>query len=314
MIEVERLSKKFGDVTAVNDITFTGRPGIVTGFLGPNGAGKSTTMRMILGLDRPTSGRILVSGHQYSTTRAPLHAVGSLLDAKAVDKGRSARNHLRALAVTVGVGNTRVDEVLDMVGLSDVASKSAGSYSLGMGQRLGIGAALLADPEVIMLDEPVNGLDPDGIRWIRTLLREMASEGRTVFVSSHLMTEMEMTADHLIVIGRGRVLADMPMKDFIAEASTNRVRVSSPDSEQLCELIQSVGHAQVRRAGPGCLEVEGMSAPAIGDIVYDHHLHLHELVHVDASLEDAFMEMTKDSLEFHGDVQTHGTHNDRNAR
>lgn len=307
MIEVEGLTKKFGDVTAVDDITFTARQGVVTGFLGPNGAGKSTTMRMILGLDKPTAGTIRVNGRDYSTSKAPLHEVGALLDAKAADKGRSARNHLRALGATVGVGPKRVNEVLDMVGLADVAGHSAGSYSLGMGQRLGIGAALLADPDVIMLDEPVNGLDPDGIRWIRTLLRELAADGRTVFVSSHLMTEMEMTADHLIVIGRGRVLADMPMKAFIAEASANLVRIDSPDAGRIRDLIESQ-QVRVRHTDDGCLEVEGMTTVEIGELAYEHRLRIHELVRVNASLEDAFMEMTKDSIEYHADTPAHLTH------
>lgn len=313
MIEVEQLSKKYGDVTAVDAITFVARPGVVTGFLGPNGAGKSTTMRMILGLDRPTAGRVLVNRREYSTSKAPVHEVGALLDAKAADKGRNGRNHLRALGATVGVGKRRVEDVLEMVGLADVADKSAGSYSLGMGQRLGIGAALLADPDVVMLDEPVNGLDPDGIRWIRSLLRELAAQGRTVFVSSHLMTEMEMTADHLIVIGRGRVLADMSMKEFIAEASSNLVRVTSPDSERIRALIQSP-QVRVRQTSEGNLEVEGMTAARIGDLIYEHHLRVHELVRVDASLEDAFMEMTKDSLEFHGETHPHVPQNSERNR
>lgn len=313
MIEVEQLSKKYGDLTAVDAITFVARPGVVTGFLGPNGAGKSTTMRMILGLDRPTAGRVLVNGREYTTSQAPAHEVGALLDAKATDKGRNARNHLRALGATVGVGKRRVEDVLEMVGLADVADKSAGSYSLGMGQRLGIGAALLADPDVVMLDEPVNGLDPDGIRWIRSLLRELAAQGRTVFVSSHLMTEMEMTADHLIVIGRGRVLADMSMKEFITEASSNHVRVTSPDSLHLRALLQSP-QVRVRQTPEGNLEVEGMTAAQIGDLIYEHHLRIHELVTVDASLEDAFMEMTKDSLEFHGETHPHVTQNNEGNR
>lgn len=300
MIEIENLSKKFGEATAVDGITFTARAGVVTGFLGPNGAGKSTTMRMVLGLDKPSGGTVRVNGREYVNSSAPLHEVGALLDARAADKGRSARNHLRALGATVGVGPKRVDQVLHMVGLTEVAHKSAGSFSLGMGQRLGIGAALLADPEVIMLDEPVNGLDPDGIRWIRTLLRELADEGRTVFISSHLMSEMAMTADHLIVIGRGKILADTSMKNFIAEASSDLVRIDSPDQARFQQLFGS--GVKSRQTADGYLEIEGISAAAIGEIAYEHRLRLHELVRVEASLEEAFMEMTKDSIEYHGDV------------
>ncbi len=237
MIELRELTKIYGDKTAVDGITATVRPGVITGFLGPNGAGKSTTMRMIVGLDRPTSGTALVNGHPYVASRAPLAEVGALLDAKAVDGGRSARNHLLALGATVGIGARRVDEVLASVGLSEVAHKAARSFSLGMGQRLGIAAALLADPAVLLLDEPVNGLDLDGIQWIRELLGELAVEGRTVLLSSHLMSEMQLVADHLLVIGQGRILADTSITDFIAESSGGTVVVVSPDADTLAPLL-----------------------------------------------------------------------------
>lgn len=237
MIEVHELTKTFGDNVAVDNISFTVQPGIVTGFLGPNGAGKSTTMRMILGLDRPTSGHALVNGRSYTGSAAPISELGALLDARNADKARSARNHLRALGATVGLGSDRVDEVLEVVGLTDVARQKAGAYSLGMGQRLGIAAALLGDPKVVMLDEPVNGLDPDGILWIRHMLKDLAAEGRTVLLSSHLMSEMELTAEHLLVIGRGRIMADMPMHQFIAQATGNHVHVVSPDGTALRDLL-----------------------------------------------------------------------------
>ena len=304
MLEVRELTKKYGDVTAVDRLSFTVQPGIITGFLGPNGAGKSTTMRMILGLDRPTSGSALVNGRSYTGSTAPMAELGALLEAKAVDKGRSARNHLLALGATVGIGRSRVDELLDIVGLSDVAGKSAGSFSLGMGQRLGIASALIADPSIVMLDEPVNGLDPDGILWIRNLLRDLAREGRTVFVSSHLMSEMELTAEHLLVIGRGRILADMSMDEFIASASTQHVRVVTPDATALRDLL--VGPAvSVTSTAPGRLVIEGLTAERIGDVAAAHHLTLHALVPIEASLEDAFMKLTRDSVEFRGSTETH---------
>lgn len=310
MLEVQELTKRYGDVVAVDHISFTVQPGVITGFLGPNGAGKSTTMRMILGLDRPTSGRALINDHSYTTSRAPLAELGALLEAKAVDKGRSARNHLLALGATVGIGSARVDELLDVVGLADVARKPAGSFSLGMGQRLGIASALLADPRIVMLDEPVNGLDPDGILWIRTLLRDLAAEGRTVFLSSHLMSEMELTADHLIVIGRGRILADMSMADFIASSSTRHVHVASPDAARLGRLLARDG-VSISSRTPGHLEVEGMAAGLIGEIAASHQIVLHELATQDPSLEEAFMELTRDAVEYHGAATT--TLTDRKA-
>ncbi len=305
MIEVEDLTKKFGSgdkaVTAVDHVTFTVRPGVVTGFLGPNGAGKSTTMRSILGLDRPTSGRASVNGHEFRDAPAPLSELGALLEAKSVDKGRSARNHLLALGATIGAGASRVDEVLQLVGLTEVARKRAGGFSLGMGQRLGIAAALLGDPQTVMLDEPVNGLDPDGILWIRTLLKELAGQGRTVFVSSHLMSEMQLTAEHLIVIGSGRILADMPMTEFIRQSSQHRVRVVSPDAAQLRDLL--VGpEVAVTSDAPERLEIEGMRASEVGVIAARHGLVLHQLVDVAPSLEEAFMELTRDTVAYHGSV------------
>ena len=236
MISARHLTKRYGDKLAVDDLSFTVPPGVITGFLGPNGAGKSTTMRMILGLDAPTSGSVLVNGLPYAAHPRPLHEVGALLEARAVHTGRSARNHLLVMGATTGVGRDRVEEVIELVGLADVAGRRVGSFSLGMGQRLGIAAALLADPQTLILDEPVNGLDPDGIRWIRQLLKRLAEEGRTVFLSSHLMSEMALTADHVIVVGRGRLLRDQPMAEFIAGASADVVRVRSPHSPQLAEL------------------------------------------------------------------------------
>jgi len=257
MIELQQLTKKYGRTLAVDAVTFSVRPGVVTGFLGPNGAGKSTTMRMILGLDRPTSGVALVNGRPYVEAAAPLGVLGALLDAKAVDKARSARNHLLALGATVGLGARRVDEVLASVGLSEVAHRAAGSFSLGMGQRLGIAAALLGDPQVLILDEPVNGLDLDGIQWIRALLSSLAAEGRTVLLSSHLMSEMQLVADHLVVIGRGRILADTSMAEFIEESSTGTVTVVSPDASRLALLIAGAGVSLTSRQA-GAFDVRGL--------------------------------------------------------
>src|SRR4051812_23883620 len=237
MIEAHALTKRYGERTAVDDLSFTVRPGVVTGFLGPNGAGKSTTMRMIVGLDAPSAGRVTVSGRRYADHRAPLHEVGAMLEARAIHTGRSAYHHLLALAVTTGIPRGRVDELIDLVGLREVARKRAGTFSLGMGQRLGIASALLGDPDTGILDEPVNGLDPEGIHWIRNLLRGLAAEGRTVFVSSHLMSEMSLTADHLIVIGRGRLIADASVDTFIAMASAQIVRVRTPDAARFADLL-----------------------------------------------------------------------------
>jgi ABC-2 type transport system ATP-binding protein len=297
MIEANQLTKRYGAKTAVDGLSFTVRPGVVTGFLGPNGAGKSTTIRMILGLDAPTSGEVLVGGRRYRDLPAPLHEVGALLEARAIHPGRSAANHLLALARTHGIPRHRVAELIDLVGLRSVARRRAGTFSLGMGQRLGIASALLGDPATLVLDEPVNGLDPEGIHWIRNLLRGFAAEGRTVLVSSHLMSEMALTADHLIVIGRGRLLADMPMADFIAQASSAVVRVRSPHATRLRELLLGNG-VTVSSDGPGVLEVSGLTTDAIGDRAAVEGLTLHELSSRQASLEDAFMELTRDALEY----------------
>jgi ABC-2 type transport system ATP-binding protein len=298
MIEVRNLTKKYGDKTAVDDLSFTVRPGAVTGFLGPNGSGKSTTMRLILGLDAPTSGSATVNGRPYKEHARPLQVVGALLEARAVHTSRSAYQHLRALAATHGIGRRRVEEVVDMVGLREVARKRAGGFSLGMGQRLGIAAALLAEPDILFLDEPVNGLDVDGVRWIRELLTEHAAKGGTVFVSSHLMSEMAMTATHVIVIGRGRLIADVPTAQFIAQASQNVVTVRTPCTDALARHLTSPDVA-VKREGDDLLEVTGLSAAQIGQRAHELGLVLHELAPRQASLEDAFRDVTQDDVEFH---------------
>ncbi len=297
MIEATELTKRYGAKTAVDGLSFTVRQGVVTGFLGPNGAGKSTTMRMIVGLDAPTSGAVTVDGTRYRDLSAPLHRVGALLEARSIHPGRSAYNHLLALAQTHGIARARVDEVIELVGLQRVARKRAGTFSLGMGQRLGIASALLGDPDTLVLDEPVNGLDPEGIHWIRTLLRRLAGEGRTILVSSHLMSEMALTADHLIVVGRGRVLADMSTADFIAQASPAVVRVRSPHATRLRELLQAEG-VTIGSDEPGVLTVDGLSTDAVGERAAAHGLTLHELSTRQASLEDAFMELTRESVEY----------------
>ncbi len=299
MIEANGLTKDYGEKRAVDALTFTVEPGIVTGFLGPNGSGKSTTMRLILGLDRPTAGTVSVSGRSYRDFPAPLHEVGALLEARAVHTGRSAYNHLLALARTHGVPRRRVDELIDRVGLREVARKRVGQFSLGMGQRLGIAAALLADPEILILDEPANGLDPEGIQWIRNLLKELAAEGRTVFVSSHLMSEMALTAEHLIVIGRGRLIADLSVDEFLRSASKNIVRVRSPQAAALRDAIAGPD-VTVAAADDGSLEISGLSAEQVGEAAAAGGLVLHELTPVRASLEEAFMDVTRDEVEFHG--------------
>ncbi|TFV78194.1 ABC transporter ATP-binding protein [Blastococcus sp. CT_GayMR19] len=298
MIVASGLTKTYGSKTAVDGISFTVEPGRVTGFLGPNGAGKSTTMRMVLGLDRPTAGSVTVNGRRYADSPAPLREVGALLEAKAVHPGRSARNHLRWLAATNGIPVGRVDEVLDLVGLTEVARQRVGKFSLGMGQRLGIAVALLGDPRVVVLDEPVNGLDPEGIRWVRNLARRLAAEGRTVFVSSHLMSEMALTADHLVVIGRGRVLADCSMSDFIAEHAASYVLVRSPQRGEVADVLRRHG-LDVAVHEDDELRVQGLDAPSIGELVGKNGLYLHELTLVRSSLEDAFMTLTADSVEYH---------------
>jgi ABC-2 type transport system ATP-binding protein len=297
MIEVENLSKRYGDKIAVNGLNFTVQPGVVTGFLGPNGSGKSTTMRMIAGLDDPSTGRVKVNGATYRSARAPIAELGMLLEAKAVHTGRSARNHLLSLAQTNGVKRARVDEVIDMVGLREVAGKRVGGFSLGMGQRLGVAAAMLGDPGVVVLDEPVNGLDPEGVRWIRNLLKSLAAEGRTVFVSSHLMSEMALTATRLVVIGRGRLIADTTMDEFVANASSRSVTVRSPNAMQLRELLLGPG-VTVNSQEPDVLQVEGLTADRIGTIAWHARLPVFELAIQQASLEEAFMELTQDSVEY----------------
>ena len=307
MIEARDLTKKFGATLAVDHLSFTVQPGRVTGFLGPNGAGKSTTMRIILGLDHPTSGSATINGKPYAELTTPLRTVGALLEAKSVHSGRSARNHLLFLAQTQGLPSSRVDEMLDLVGLRPVANKRAGGFSLGRSQRLGVAAAMLGDPQILLLDEPVNGLDPEGVLWIRNLMKHLASEGRTVLVSSHLMNEMAVTADHLIVIGRGRLLANAATDEVIARGSGQSVRVRTPDPDRLTELITAEGGDAVRAAttanGDGAeqaplLTVTGIPAARVGELAASASVVLHELTPQLASLEDAFLELTSDSLEF----------------
>jgi ABC-2 type transport system ATP-binding protein len=302
MIEARGLTKRYGDKLAVDDLTFTVRPGVVTGFLGPNGAGKSTTMRMILGLDTPTRGSVTVNGRPYREHAAPLREVGALLDARSVHPGRSAYNHLLSMAQTSGIPKSRVDEVVEAVGLTSVARKRAGGFSLGMGQRLGIAAALLGDPRTVILDEPVNGLDTEGIRWIRSLLQGLAAEGRTVFVSSHLMSEMAMTAQHLIVIGRGRLIADAGTEELIAQAAPGVVRVRSTDPEALAALLRSPDVA-VSTDGDGALAVSGLSTDQVGRAAGAAGITLLELTAQQASLEEAFVDMTRDAVEFRAPAQ-----------
>ncbi len=297
MIEAEALTKRYGAKTAVDGLSFTVRPGRVTGFLGPNGAGKSTTMRLIVGLDAPTSGRVTVRGRRYADHPAPLAELGSLLEAKAVHTGRSAAKHLMALAHTHGIPRRRVAEVIDMVGLAEVAGKRVGGFSLGMGQRLGLAVALLGDPAVVMLDEPVNGLDPEGVRWIRDLLRRLAAEGRTVFLSSHLMSEMAQTADHLIIIGQGRLLADTTVPELLRAAGVGTLRVVSPEAARLRELLAGQGVA-IAAPAPDTLELTGLDGRRVGLTAAEHGIPLFELVPGQASLEDAYMELTRSTVEY----------------
>ncbi|MDG4863596.1 ATP-binding cassette domain-containing protein [Streptomyces sp. T-3] len=303
MIELDGLTKRYGEKVAVNDLTFAVRPGLVTGFLGPNGAGKSTTMRMMLGLDRPSGGDVLIDGRHYDQIKHPLKYIGALLDAKAMHGGRSAFNHLLCLAQSNGIPTSRVHEVLETVGLTAVAKKKAKGFSLGMGQRLGIAGALLGDPQILMFDEPVNGLDPEGIHWIRNLMKGLAAQGRTVFVSSHLMSEMALTAEHLVVIGQGRLLADTSMADFIKDNSRSYVRLRSPQQERLRDVLHEEGITVVE-AGNGTLEVDGVNSDRLGEIAAQHQLTLHELSPQQASLEDAFMQLTAESVEYHAHAQT----------
>jgi ABC-2 type transport system ATP-binding protein len=315
VIEVHDLSKRYGDKTAVDHLTFTVEPGRITGFLGPNGAGKSTTMRLILGLDRPQSGTATIDGLPYADLREPLRKVGALLEARAVHTGRSAYNHLLCLAQSQGLPRKRVDEALALVGLTEVAKKRAGGFSLGMGQRLGIAAALLGDPQVLILDEPVNGLDPEGVLWIRNLMKTLAGSGKTIFVSSHLMSEMAQTADHLVVIGRGRLIADESVDAFIARSSEHSVLVRTPQPAQLTKELERVsangnggtdgtdGPVTVTTADDGALIVRGMAAAEIGEKAAAARVVLHELTPQRASLEEAFMELTRESVEYHADLQ-----------
>ena len=300
MIEAVNLTKRYGSKTAVDNISFTVEPGTVTGFLGPNGAGKSTTMRMIMGLDKPTSGKATINGRPYRQLSAPLCEVGALLDAKGLHGSRSARSHLRQLAASNGIPAKRVDEVLDITGLTSVAKKRVKGFSLGMGQRLGIAAALLGDPGVLLFDEPVNGLDPEGVKWVRETCRRLAGEGRTVFISSHLMSEMAQTADHLLVIGRGRILTAGPVNDVIASATTDRVRVASPQATQLAELMAARNLA-ARPVGPSVLETTATTAAAIGELAAQGGIVLHELTTIHASLEEAYLTLTSDSVEYRTD-------------
>jgi ABC-2 type transport system ATP-binding protein len=298
MIELQGLTKRYGDKTAVDHLTFTVRPGVVTGFLGPNGAGKSTTMRMLLGLDNPTSGDVRIDGKHYAQLSEPLKYIGALLDAKAIHGGRTAYNHLLCLAQSNRIPRHRVDEVLETVGLTAVAKKRSKGFSLGMGQRLGIAGALLGDPEILMFDEPVNGLDPEGIHWIRNLMKGLAQQGRTVFVSSHLMSEMALTAEHLIVIGRGRLMADTSMADFIQKNSRSYVRVRTPQHEKFKDVLSGAGLA-VTVTEDGTFEVQNGDAAALGELAAQHQLVLHELSPQRASLEEAFMQLTAESVEYH---------------
>ncbi|TJZ46038.1 ATP-binding cassette domain-containing protein [Streptomyces piniterrae] len=298
MIELEGLTKYYGDTLAVDHLTFTVRPGMVTGFLGPNGAGKSTTMRMMLDLDHPTEGTVRIDGKHYRQLNDPLTYIGALLDAKAVHGGRSAVNHLLCLAQSNGIPRERVGEVLDTVGLTSVADKRSKGFSLGMSQRLGIAAALLGDPKILLFDEPVNGLDPEGIHWIRNLMKNLAAQGRTVFVSSHLMSEMALTAEHLVVIGQGRLMADMSMAEFIQQNSRSYVRMRSPEPERLLDVLHVEGIEAVA-VGNGSLEIDGVPADELGGLAARHQLVLHELSPQRASLEEAFMRLTAESVEYH---------------
>jgi ABC-2 type transport system ATP-binding protein len=308
MIEAVGLTKRYGSTVAVDELSFTIRPGVVTGFLGPNGAGKTTTMRLILGLDKPSAGTVTVGGKPYAQLASPMREVGALLDARAMHGGRSARSHLLCLAHTSGIPGSRVDEVLGIVGLTDVAAKRSKGFSLGMSQRLGIAAALLGDPQILMFDEPVNGLDPEGIRWIRTLMQSLAAEGRTVLVSSHLMSEMENTADHLTVIGRGRLIADCGISEFIAASQHQAVLVRALQPSALAAAIASAGGTTSAATntpgavGEGAIEVRGLTEDQVADLAFAHGIRLHHLSTSKASLEQAFMELTAHSVEFQADL------------
>ena len=298
MIEIDGLTKRYGDKTAVDGLSFVVEPGVVTGFLGPNGAGKSTTMRVIAGLDRPTAGTVRVNGKRYPGCAAPMSELGILLDAKSVHPGLSARNNLLALARTAGIGRRRVDEVIELAGLAEVAGSRAGGFSLGMGQRLGVAAALLGQPRTVVLDEPVNGLDPDGVRWIRMLLRSLAEEGRTVFLSSHLMSEMAQTATRLVILGRGKLVAETSVEDFVGHAAAGDVLVRTPEAVALSRVLAAPG-VTVTDDGSDVLRVSGATAEQIGATAWRAHLPVYELTPERASLEEAFMQVTQDSVEYH---------------
>jgi ABC-2 type transport system ATP-binding protein len=312
VIEAVGLTKRYGTKTAVDGISFTVQPGQVTGFLGPNGAGKSTTMRLIVGLDRPTAGSVTVNGQRYADLKAPLREVGVLLDAKAVHTGRTARNHLLAMAATHGIPNTRVDEVIALTGLESVARKRVGGFSLGMGQRLGIASALLGDPGILILDEPVNGLDPEGVIWVRELARYLAGEGRTVFLSSHLMSEMAQTADHIIVLGRGKIIADAPVGDILAQVSGKAVRVRTPDVAKLTKALSAPDVTVTASASsePNLLTVSGLQAARIGELAAGSGVVLHELTPITGSLEDAYLALTEDEVEYHAGSLDAATQNE----
>jgi ABC-2 type transport system ATP-binding protein len=301
MIQLDHLTKRFGSKTAVDDISVTIQPGKVTGFLGPNGAGKSTTMRVIMGLDRPTRGTALINGKHYADFRSPLTEVGALLEAKAVHTGRTAYSHLLAMAATHGIPKRRVHEVIGKTGLDSVAGKRVGSYSLGMGQRLGIAAAMLGDPATLILDEPVNGLDPEGVLWVRQFARHLAGQGRTVFLSSHLMSEMAQTADHIVVLGRGRVLADAPVETILAGAARQAVRVRTPQAEELARAVSSPDVA-VTGVEAQLLEITGLTAAQIGETAAREGIVLHELTPLSASLEEAYLELTQDDVEYRTEI------------
>ena len=298
MITVDTLTKRYGERLAVDALSFTVQPGVITGFLGPNGAGKSTTMRMIMGLDSPTSGHATVNGRSLAAHQAPLHEVGALLEARAIHPGRSAYDHLSAMAATNGIPDRRVREVLDIVGLTSVAKKRAGAFSLGMGQRLGIAGALLGDPDTVILDEPVNGLDPEGIVWIRQLLKSLADQGRTVFVSSHLISEMGLMAEHLIIVGRGKLIADLTVDELRRSAVDNSVEVDTPNPPALTRVLLGDGVSIDTTDEPQVLRVRGLPAAAIGDRAFAAGIPLHALVPRQASLEEAFMKLTHDSVEY----------------
>jgi ABC-2 type transport system ATP-binding protein len=306
VIEARGLTRRYGSTLAVDDLSFEVRSGRVTGFLGPNGAGKSTTLRMIMGLDKPTAGAVTINGRSYASLRRPLFEVGAMLEAAAIHDGRSAYNHLLCIAQSNGIGRRRVNEVLEIVGLAKVGKRRAGLFSMGMSQRLGIGVALLGDPELVILDEPVNGLDPEGIIWIRNFMRSLAAEGRTVFVSSHLMAEMALTADHVIVIGRGRLIAEASVDELIRGSSQNYVRVRSDSTAELTRLLEA-GGGSTKTEPDGALAVTGITAAAIGDLAAANHLALHELSPQEASLEEAYMELTHDSVDYRSSAPDPGS-------